>query len=531
MLKLSDHPIRGLNPNQVITRTALLNRDALNHDAREFTGIGVPWNQVIEHWFGREAFDRGSVETEGAGPVLLLNHHDAVGTIPTITDTDEGCQITGRISDTTLGRDAWVLVRDGVLKLSIGFEPLEYRVDEDDVIHWTRVIAREFSLVPVPAYSGATIDPASLRNQLQKENHPMHTDGITNDIAAIREQLDDQARDIARLTLGVAPAPGHAADQWRTIGDYVKAVAAGDDAAIEFHRAYTGATTADTMMKDTFIGDYIQLVDDRRKLVESFTRGTLPAEGLSVDYVKLKEDATKVAAQAKEGDDLSEGKVNLESANAKVATWGGWTQLSRQAIERATVPALNITLRALALRYAKVTNTAVRKAFLDQVAANITADASDDTSAIDIGATLNAATPDQWLDTIVDAALTLEDCGFALDALHVSRDVFKALRRLKDGDRRLMTVYGTGINIIGELDLVKVDGNLGNVPVKVLPGTDITGKAAFADKIAIEFLESPGAPAQLQDENIINLSKSFSIYGYGTVLVPFPTAILPIEFA
>ena len=70
------------------------------------------------------------------------------------------------------------------------------------------------------------------------------------------------------------------------------------------------------------------------------------------------------------------------------------------------MPALNITLRALALRYAKVTNIAVRKAFLDQVAANITADTSDDTAAIDIGAALDAATPDQWLDTIVDAALT-----------------------------------------------------------------------------------------------------------------------------
>ena len=523
MPTITDRPITGYDSGQLITCHALI-RSHAEPEAREFTGIGVPWDQQIEHWFGPEAFDRGSVELSD-GAVLLYRHSDAVGVILAGTDATDGYQITGRISDTALGRDVWTLVRDGVLKLSIGFEPLEYRVDEDNVIHWTRVIAREFSLVPIPAYPGATVDPNTLRSQLPKETH-MNDDDLT----VIREQLDDHSRALARLAIDTQPAAIEPAAQWRSMGVFLKAIVAGDDTAADFHRAYTGATTADTVMKDTFIGEYIAIVDERRKLVDSFTRGPLPPDGLSVDYVQLKEDATKVAAQANQGDDLAEGKVTLASANAKVTTWGGWTQLTRQAIERATVPALNITMRALALRYAKVTNLAVRKALLDQIDAHIDADASDDTAAIDLGAALTAATADHWLDAVTDAALTLEDRGFAVDTLHVSRDVFKALRRLKDGDRRLMNVYGDANNVIGELNLTRVDGNLGGLPVKLLPGADLTGKAVFTDRVGIEFLESPGAPAQLQDENIINLSKQFSVYGYGTVLVPFPGAILPIEF-
>src|SRR5690606_17469402 len=104
------------------------------------------------------------------------------------------------------------------------------------------------------------------------------------------------------------------------------------------------------------------------------------------------------------------------------------------------------------------------------------------------------------------------------------------LIRLKDGDHRLMTVYGQGINQVGKLDLSAVSGDLANITVDLLPG--VTGdRAVFYDPVAIKTLESPGAPARLQDENIINLTKQFSVHGDMAILTPFPEAVLPVNFA
>lgn len=521
---------------QLITRTGLIRQADEAGEAREFTGVGVPYGEVIEHWFGTETFDRGSVEAEGA--ILQYGHRDTIGVITAGRDTDEGFTVDGRISDTALGRDVWTLVRDGAIsKLSIGFEPIEYRVEVldngDEVVHWTRVRAREFSLVPFPAYEGAALDPASLRHRTDNtQGVPMPTTDteVREQLDALAGTLEDHTRSLALLSQQTAgPVPGLGA-QWRSMGEFLKALAGGDTDAADFHRAYTGATTADGVEATSFVGTFINLVDERRKLANDFTRGTLPADGMSVDYVKLGEDSTQVAEQAAQGDDLVGGKVTLVPANAPVKTYGGWTSLSRQQIERATVSTLDITLRALALKYARVTNLAVRQALLDVITAHVAADAADDTRTIDLGATLAASTADQWLTAVVDAALEFEDRGFAITRLHASRDVFKRLALLKDGDRRLMNVYGTGVNQVGELDLTAVDGNLAGVQVRLLPGKDLVDKAAFTDPVALEFLESAGAPAQLQDENIINLTKSFSLYGYAATLTPFPGAVLPIEF-
>jgi hypothetical protein len=36
---------------------------------------------------------------------------------------------------------------------------------------------------------------------------------------------------------------------------------------------------------------------------------------------------------------------------------------------------------------------------------------------------------------------------------------------------------------------------------------------------------------QLQDENILNLSSTFSVYGYAAAAAQFPEAIVPVAFA
>ena len=505
---------------------------AADTEKREFTGIGVPYGEEIQHMFGSETFDRGSVQ-DAENARVLWQHREPIGVITGYRETDSGFEVTGKISETERGNEAMTLLKDGVIRsLSIGFEPLEWTVEKregkDDLLHFTKVRAREFSLVTFPAYDSASID--KIRTQAQAKDNTMPTTETLNreDLKPLEQSMEDLQREMKLLgTKGPVTPDG---EQFRSMGGLLKALARGDESALEFHRAYTGATTADTIMLPAWLGDYVKLVDQRRKIVNQFTRGTLPADGLSLDYYQLDEDTTQVGKQAAEGDDLPYGKLTLKKANAPVDTYGGWTELSCQSIERATVPALNTTLRALALRYARVTNTAVATTYAtiiqDKLAAFNDADEPDTSAAVSLAAGASAV---DWLNLIVDAALVYEDRGFEIAGLNVTADVFKQLNGLKDGDQRLMRVYGDGMNQVGELNLTQISGNLGGVKVSLLPNT-AGPVAAFYDPVAIETLESPNAPAQLQDENIINLSKQFSVYGYQAVLAPFADAILPIDF-
>ncbi|UEB89932.1 hypothetical protein, partial [Dermabacter jinjuensis] len=73
------------------------------------------------------------------------------------------------------------------------------------------------------------------------------------------------------------------------------------------------------------------------------------------------------------------------------------------------------------------------------------------------------------------------------------------------------------------------DGDLATVPVHCLFGEVPEKTATFYDSAAIKTLENSNSPTQLQDDNIVNLSKQFSLYGYMAVIDPFPQAILPIK--
>ena len=71
-------------------------------------------------------------------------------------------------------------------------------------------------------------------------------------------------------------------------------------------------------------------------------------------------DTSAVGKQETEGTDLSFGKISFGTKTASIDTYGGYTTLSRQTIERSTTPMLNTAITALQNAYAKATEKAVR---------------------------------------------------------------------------------------------------------------------------------------------------------------------------
>jgi len=504
---------------------------------REITGLGVPYGETYDSgWGWKERFEPGAIDLE-SNAKLYWQHREVIGRVVAKRDTADGLEITAKISDTAQGRDAWTLLEDGAVdSLSIGFEPVEWRTERADdgtetIIH-TKVRDREFSLVSFPAYETAKISATRAARRpgtQEKKETPVETETLTRDaLEPLESGMEEIRRSIGKLEAGTS-APAPSVPEFRSIGAFVQAVASGDETAMNLHRDFTGGTLSDAIVKESWMGEYFKLVEDRRRIVNTFGRKSLPATGMTVEYAKIKSDTTQVAKQENEGDTLAgPGKIVFDTASAPVETDGGYTELSFQAVQRATISTLDTLWKAMILKYARATEMRARTAYfklMDDRLALAPETAPD--AALDLSA---AADADDFLDGVIDAALIFEERGFALEGMHASVDQFKRLNRLTDGDgRRLMNVYGTGMNMVGELNLKALDGSLANLPVSLVGSRATRGRLAFYDSVALETLESPGAPFQLQDENIINLTKQLSLYGYTAITTPFPEAVLPVR--
>jgi uncharacterized protein len=534
---------------------------SVNTESREFVGIALPYEEDVEI-FGlwKERHARNAVEDSDDAKVFW-DHQEVIGKIRSNRNLDGGWEVVGHVSKTQRGDEALTLMADGAADgLSVWFDPIEHRVEEDGTVVFTRERVLEVSITPFPQYPSArghrraaatpNQEAPSMTDQTPPVTEPPATPlapsaptaVVTPD--ALDEALSTQRSDMertldARLAkLGSAPQQ-RSALPWSSSGAFIKAIANGDEAAIDFHRnwndrsdageefrrAYTGGTSADGTGRKTWVGEAIRLVDKQRKVINRFQRKPLPEEGMTLEYAKILSNTVAVAKQAAEGDDLAKGKVTVTTDTADVETYGGWSEMSLQQVKRSNVDFVSTTQQAQEIEYAKQTEAAVRAFLLAEVVDRQAGVAG--TNFVPVGVTPALF---DYFDGIVDAADLFEQRGFNIDGAYASKATFKTLYRLADASNRMVfNVYGTGSNQVGELSLKGLNGELANVRVELLTGAP-TKFFTFYDELAITTWEEPGAPLKLQDENIINLTKAFSSHGEIAYGSQYPDAIIPLKF-
>ncbi len=537
-----------------MTRTAharLIVRAAREDDAQpngyELRGIAVPFGEEYDTWWFTESFDR-ACEFEGLESAKLYwQHREAIGKITAGESVESGLQVDAKISRTPRGDEAATLVRDGVIdSLSIGFEGLDYRSETRDdgteSIVWTRVRLREVSLVSFPAYESATL--TEVRHKTPQEGtpampNPAAPDLLTrDDLAAAIDPLATQLRETQVQLATMGEREDTAPVRFRSFGEFIRAYHRGDQEArdvqarwnesarehtLHNQRAYDGSVLADTIARDPWVGDAIRLIDKGRKVLNSFQTAPLPGTGMQLEYGVLESNTVSVAEQENEGDTLTKGKVVVGSDTARVGTYGGWSELSFQAVERAELSLLNLTRRAQLIAYAQQTEAKVRSLLASTIASNIVANHNLDMI-------LNPKAKD-WVSLLVDAADAFEDAALPIDGLWLSKDKFKQLVMLSDTtDRLIFDVTGTGSNSVGSLRVPGMESELSGLRVRLLPGA-AAGTGAFYNSEAITTWENAGAPVALEDSNVTNLTRAYSVYGYLAAAAEIPDAILPIEFA
>lgn len=506
---------------RTITCDRLEIRSDENGDGTLLEGVAVPFNQRYDLFAGYAEVIDPDCDFGGRTVKISRDHGELIGKVIDITRNDTGLMIRAKLSDTQLARETVQLVRDGVCdSFSIGFKPVENRIVESDdgvtEVHRRKVDLIEVAVTGTPAYPSATITSQRTINQPNESEEPM-----TDELAKRFDKLETETRNaIASLKTNIPEPSPLLGGQWRSMGDYLHALSDGSEEAARFQDETRDAITSPDINNQTqWVADQIRLVQSRRSVANLFVHSALPATGLKVEYLTLGTNTMKVAQQANETGTLATGKITLSSQAATVATYGGYTTLSQQVIDRSTTPALDTALRALTLAYSNAIEDAAR-AYLK------TAITGADTNKVETPAAPAAMTADQWIEAIIEAAEAVDSRGASLGSLVVGKDVFTAMAKLTRSGNALMDVSGKGSDTLGSLDLSGVTADLFRVPVRMMPAA-AANTAVFLDPQALTLWES-GGPFQLQQQNIKNLTGDYSVYGYAAFGTTFPGGITPL---
>jgi HK97 family phage prohead protease len=486
-------------------------------EKREVAGIAVPYERLENG----EMFARESVTLDPEAK--LMWQHDKTEPIGKIVEgrhTDEGFEIRATISDTARGRDAITLLEDGVInRFSVGFIQRDSKTDENRNRIVTDAYVREVSLVSFPWYEGATV--TEIRDEpeqdipatAEQKGEIMEAEirDLTPELAEVRERIEMVEREIS--TLGKDEAP--AAPEFRSAGEFLKAIADNNEAAV---RAYTGATTTESVTTPIDF-DLIRLVEAANPLGTVFGRGVTPATGMTITYAKVDSITDGTGVQSAEGDDLGYYELNIGTDSEAIVTLGSYSELSRQAIDRSSVDYLNSVLRGQAIALGKALAAQLRTKYQAVTAAQVTA-----------GNKVTLASTDYagWVAGLADAAATyFEPNGVTIDALVVDKATFKDLLAL-DGTP-VISFAGEANGAVGSANVAGLRGSIAGIPIVVDAGLDSTNKdeCAFVSSLALRQYTS-GA-LRLSQENAVNLSESFSVSTYAATADEFPAFVIPID--
>ena len=486
---------------------------ATDAEQRTVEGVAVPFNDTIDIGGGmKERFAPGAVDLN-ANVKLFRDHKDVIGVVTSMSEDKNGLNIVAKISDTNLGNETLNLVKDGAIRsFSVGFIPVTDQKDGNTIIR-KKVDLKEVSLVAFPAYDKAEV--LSVREENNQEDKSMEntTPDYTSAIEEVRNHAEELERRLDVLATSKIEVP--TTPQFRSYGEFIKGAASGKEDALALVREWAGSNTGDTLMKNVWVSDVLRVINAGRPTFATLSTAALPSVGNVIEYPLYVNNAMDIAEQAAEGDTLAFGGITLSSETAPVKTYGGYTSMSRQLIERSSVAYVDAAFRAMAAKYASATNAAAKSVMTTATGFNTS--------------TVSAWAADAILETLADAATKVNgDTGKALEYILCSSDVFISLAKIVDGSNRpVLSNVGATQNTFGSINPVGLTGSIFGLPIVVDPSL-AAGSLFVGNSTAVTTFESAGAPLRLTKDDITNLTTDFSVYGYLAVAATDPKAMVKV---
>lgn len=508
-----------------VTVTAAAGDDTTGE--RRIDAIAVPYNVWARVSGGQEVmFKPGSLPVDGKDPRVFMYHDSTkiVGRVVERLDTPEAMLASMKISRTALGDEALVLAADGVMDVSVGVNVLEFTEDKQGRMIVTAAEWQELSLVPIPAFAGATITDVAA----QADTNPDTETEPTEPVEETPVELENESVEIEAAAIPTAPIPATPKKNFGmpTAGEYLAAFHIGGEtwqrvnaAATEaadarrsvFAAAGTGGNTntenTPGLLPVPILGPVFQDLNYVRPVVAAIGARAMPDGGTQKTFIRPTWSThVSVGAQSGELAAVSATSPVIASNVVSKTTLSGSVTLSVQDVDFTSPAAMETILRDLAQQYLLSS---------DNIAADaITAGASASGSTW----TVTANDPSTLIAAIYDAATDiLSASNYLPDHIFVSPDVWKSLGGQLDADKRPVFPY------VGASGLMGVNG-MGSANVTVANTFNPFGLNLVADRnfangtmvvargSAVEFYEQ--VRGLMSREVPLTLGREFSYYGY-----------------
>jgi HK97 family phage prohead protease len=482
-------------------------------------GMAVPYGTETLIGGVRESFAPGSFDLENViGKPLAYRHGEPVGIITGAENREDGLFIDFDIVDTTLGRDAAVLARTNTIKgLSIGFNPIKSIMSQArDAIQHTAANLLEVSLTPYPAYSTAGV--SSIREEEEKGEQMSETMDSTEQVSVdqeAREAVKNLREEVGTIHARVftSEAAEHPLAKYRSFGEYSKAVATGEVES----RALADQVTANNpgVMPPNWILDVKGIIDLGRRVIQGVggpeSAGTA---GMDINWPYFDGSLTDIVeAQASEKGEVNSVRIDLEKGTATLATYAAGSDISYQLLERSSPSYLDAHNRVMLASYAAVTD---RK---------FTSDLWNDGTGVEDYVFSTDSTGSAFREAIFNSSVTVEDAtGAPATAVFVSTAVFKKIGGWSTFQPEPYTVQ----NVSGVATASTLRVNVSGLPVIRAKWLDTNAayNAVVTNGAAARWLED--GPRLATAENVAQLGRDISIYGYGTSAVYLPAGVVRV---
>jgi HK97 family phage prohead protease len=507
---------------------------------RTISGVAAPYGISATVSDGTSVqFAPGSLPVDGKAPKLFMYHDSSqpVGLVTSRTETPEGMMFSAKIADTVAGNEALQLAKEGVLdNVSVGVDVLTSTRAEDGTIIITSAVWRELSLVPIPAFSGATItdvaasadmtpDEISVTEpQVEETTMSEHIEAAAPEAAPTAPTIFASAKRPARL-----PSAGEWMAAYHQGGEtFAKVNASVTDWKIENQSTYEAAagdvatTNTPGLLPVPVLGPLVQNINFVRPVVNRLGARAYPDNGQQKTFVRPTITThTTAAAQAAEFDAVSATTMVIASNTISKTTVAGQVSLSMQDIDFTSPAAMQLIMDDL---------MGVLMYKTDDIAADALLTAATSSGVWDLTAV-------DLMKSIYDAAVDVSNgTNFFPDTIFVSPDVWGQLGQVVDGSNRPLFPYASpGAGLVGQNSIGSGNATtwVGSNPL----GLEIVVDSNFAAKTmiitnaskAFEYYES--VRGILSVEQPSTLSRLFSVHAYVSTFAAVPGMIRKITQA
>ena len=498
---------------------------------REISGVAVPYNVRAEVSSGQAVIIKpGALPVEGKAPRLFMYHDSTmpVGVVTERVDTPEGMMFTAKVSASSQGQDAMIMLSEGVIdQVSVGLNPTKFTFADDGTMIVEAADWIELSLVPVGAFgdAAAITEVAASIHQEPEEIGNTEQETPQEETPAMEAAPVVEAAAV-EATIPTAPIPAQPKRNYGmpTAGEYLAAMHIGGDtfravndafiAAAKQRETALQAAAGDTLTTDTpgllpvpVLGPVFQDLNYIRPVVAAVGARAMPDAGNSKTFIRPTWTThPSVATQSTELSAASATTPVIASNVVTKTTLAGQVTLSVQDIDFTSPAAMEIILRDLAGQYLLKSD-------------DIAADAISNGASASGGTwTVTANDPSTLIAALYDAATDiLNATNFLPDHLFVSPDVWQKLGSQLDADKRPIFPYAGAAGLMG------VNG-LGTANITVANTFNPFGLNLVADRnfeagslyvargAAIEFYEQVRGLMSVEVPG--TLGRTFSYYGY-----------------